>query len=152
MKLKSLTDTSWMLLDDKSERVGVLTKSTSSFILTTPGGKTTFADEKEINSFFMEDIFTKVEANVKVEENFMLDAWPVSSGNPIKIKSENSLPCYVKKEGSKAVHCAGYYCLKFPGGWITSFCPRLSTVEKYEYAGPFKTEIEARSHTSLFKK
>ena len=152
MKLKSLTDTSWMLLDDKGERVGVLTRSTSSFILTTPGGRTTFNDESDIKLFFNEDIFKNVTSNVKIEEVFILDGWPVSSGNPIKADTDSTLPCYYKKEGSNVIHCAGYYSLKFPGGWINSFCPKLSTIEKYEYVGPFRTEIEARSHTTLFKR
>ena len=46
-----------------------------------------------------------------------------------------------KKTANSSVHfAAGYYCLQFPMGWRPSFCPRYDTLEKYTFAGPFKSE------------
>jgi len=42
------------------------------------------------------------------------------------------------------LYCAGYYIIKFDKGWVRSFCPKLVTLESYDYKGPFKTEFTMR--------
>ena len=55
---------------------------------------------------------------------------------------------FTKSKKSKSLYCAGYYCIQFEKGWVKSFCPKLVTLEKYQYKGPFKTELEMRSELS----
>ena len=38
------------------------------------------------------------------------------------------------------MHCAGYYVVRYENGWTRSFCPKLVTLEKYEFFGPYKTK------------
>ena len=54
------------------------------------------------------------------------------------------LPLFTKSEKSKSVYCAGYYLVKFNVNWLKSFCPKLITIERNEYQGPFKTELEMK--------
>jgi hypothetical protein len=54
------------------------------------------------------------------------------------------LPLFTKSEDSKSNYCAGYYVIRFDKGWVKSFCPKLITLQRYEYQGPFKTEIEMK--------
>ena len=54
------------------------------------------------------------------------------------------LPLFTKSNQSKSLYCAGYYTIKFDKGWVRSFCPKLITVQRYEYKGPFTTEMELR--------
>ena len=54
---------------------------------------------------------------------------------------KSKLPLFTKSEKSKSLYCAGYYTIRFEKGWVKSFCPKLITVERYEYRGPFKTEL-----------
>ena len=61
---------------------------------------------------------------------------------------KNKLPLFTKSEKSKSVYCAGYYLIKFNVNWLKSFCPKLITIERNEYLGPFKTEIEMRTELS----
>lgn len=49
------------------------------------------------------------------------------------------LPIYTKGAKSKSFYCAGYYIIKFSNSWIKSYCPKLITLNRYEYVGPFKT-------------
>ena len=62
---------------------------------------------------------------------------------------KKKLPLFTKSEKSKSVYCAGYYIIKFNKGWVKSFCPKLITIERYDYKGPFKTEIEMRQQLSI---
>ena len=55
------------------------------------------------------------------------------------------LPIYAKSTKSKSQYCAGYYVIQFRKGWVKSFCPKLITLERYPFKGPFKTELEMRT-------
>lgn len=50
------------------------------------------------------------------------------------------LPIYTKGAKSKSFFCAGYYLIKFSNNWIRAYCPKLITLNRYEYQGPFKTQ------------
>ena len=54
------------------------------------------------------------------------------------------LPLFTKSNASKSLYCAGYYIIKFNKGWVKSFCPKVITLERNEYKGPFKTEFEMK--------
>ena len=57
---------------------------------------------------------------------------------------QKKLPLFTKSKKSKSLYCAGYYIIKFDKGWVRSFCPKLVTLETYDYKGPFKTEFTMR--------
>jgi hypothetical protein len=50
------------------------------------------------------------------------------------------LPIYTKGAKSKSFFCAGYYIIKFSSTWVRAYCPKLITLNRYEYQGPFKTQ------------
>lgn len=49
------------------------------------------------------------------------------------------LPIYTKSLKSKSFFCAGHYLIKFSNTWVRAYCPKLITLNRYEYQGPFKT-------------
>ena len=55
---------------------------------------------------------------------------------------EMKVPVYTKNNKSNSYHCAGYYIIQFESGWVKSFCPKLITLQRYPYKGPFKTKLE----------
>jgi hypothetical protein len=55
---------------------------------------------------------------------------------------DKKLPIYTKTAKSNSYHCAGYYIIKFEHGWVKSFCPKLLTLQRNEYFGPFKSKLE----------
>jgi hypothetical protein len=57
---------------------------------------------------------------------------------------QRKLPLFTKSEDSKSLYCAGYYIIRFEKGWVKSFCPKLITLQRYDYKGPFKTDIEMK--------
>jgi hypothetical protein len=50
------------------------------------------------------------------------------------------LPIYTKGSKSKSFFCAGHYIIKFSSTWVRAYCPKLITLNRYEYQGPFKTQ------------
>ena len=70
-------------------------------------------------------------------------------GYPSGFKSYNCLydvsrrlPIFTKSPKSKSYFCAGHYAIKFNNTWTRAFCPKLITLQRYEFVGPFKTKEE----------
>ena len=57
------------------------------------------------------------------------------------------LPIYSKSSKSRSFFCAGYYLIKYGNNWIREFCPKLITVNRYDFVGPFKSEQEAKDYS-----
>lgn len=53
---------------------------------------------------------------------------------------QKKLPMYTKSEKSGSFHCAGYYVVQYENGWTRAFCPKIVTLNKYSYYGPYKTK------------
>jgi len=72
-------------------------------------------------------------------------------GYPCTAKSYNKvydvarkLPIFSKSAKSRSYFCGGYYLVKYSNNWVSEFCPKLITLNRYEYTGPFKTAQEAQ--------
>jgi len=74
------------------------------------------------------------------------------NGFPVQGKFYNALydlsrhlPIYTKEEKSKSFYCAGYYLIKINQTWTKAFCPKLITLQRQEYLGPFMNEEEQQA-------
>lgn len=158
IQLKEITNNSWLVMTEKEqEKIGLLSEGRNgTFTLLSKSGKAKFENEKEVTNFFEENIFENIIITALTSEtNFTVKGYPVDFDHPFEADSEDkvsNLPLYTKTKSSKVYHCAGYYCIKFPKGWTSSFSPKLSTLQKYEYGGPWKTEMEMKSNLSIYKK
>lgn len=65
-----------------------------------------------------------------------------TSGQPNNqvLDVQRYLPIYTKGTKSKSFFCAGYYIIKYSSTWTRAYCPKLITLNRYEYQGPFKTQ------------
>lgn len=52
------------------------------------------------------------------------------------------LPIYTKSLKSKSYFCAGHYAIKFNSSWTKAYCPKLITLQRYEFLGPYKSKAE----------
>ena len=57
---------------------------------------------------------------------------------------KKKLPLFTKSKKSKSLYCAGYYIIKFEKGWVRSFCPKMLTLDRYPFKGPFRTQLEMK--------
>lgn len=153
--LKEITENSWLVLtDEEKEKIGLLSSTPNgNFTLLSKEGRLQFENKSKVLDFFEENVFDRVVISEGGEEQeYFVGGYPIDYQLPVEADIKSELPLFKKTKTSKVHHCAGYYCLKFPKGWIHSFCPKLSTVEKYEYAGPFKTKTEMKAHLSALKR
>jgi len=156
-KLKPITETAWLVIGDTDDnRIGLLTEIRNQYVLMVKGEKQQFLNRKEVNKFFNEDVFENVvEPTVEtdVKKDYFINGYPVDFDGPNEVLIKgNKLPLFSKKATSEVYYSAGYYCLHFPKNWMPAYCPKLSTLETYEYTGPFKSEMEMRSSLTKNRK
>ena len=86
--------------------------------------------------------FVKAEKPKKIKQDvYDVYGFPTNSApNNEVLDVQRYLPIYTKGSKSKSFFCAGYYIIKFSSTWVREYCPKLITLNRYEYQGPFKTQ------------
>ena len=137
---------SWLLESD-GEKVATLSKEKRGYSILCKGQEIKVHDLKEIKERFDINISEEVLKKEKQSKLLTTDIY----NYPVNGKAfgplwnvQKKLPIYAKSSKSKSLYCAGYYVIQFRKGWVKSFCPKLITLERYVYQGPFKTETEMR--------
>lgn len=98
--------------------------------------------------------FVKAEKPKKVKQDvYDVYGFPTNSApNNEVLDVQRYLPIYTKGTKSKSFFCAGYYIIKFSSTWVRAYCPKLITLNRYEYQGPFKTQermVEAMKEANV---
>jgi hypothetical protein len=77
------------------------------------------------------------------DESFNVHGFPCESPphNAVYDLSKK-LPIFTKREKSTSFYSAGYFIIKFAHGWVRSYCPKLITLQRYEFRGPYKNKME----------
>lgn len=56
---------------------------------------------------------------------------------------KHQVPLWTREPRSKSWYAAGWYAVRHGRRWQIQECPKLISLERYEYLGPFHTEQEA---------
>ena len=136
----------WIVEQDGSKIATLHKKENNKFILSSTSGEVMFNKKQDLTKQFGEGFFLN-SSKVKVTQSepnechgFATSVQPYNSMYDVRRR----LPLFTKSNASKSLYCAGYYIIKFNKGWVKSFCPKVITLERNEYKGPFKTEFEMK--------
>ena len=145
---KVLVPNKFWILENDGEKFATLSKEKKGYSILCKGQKIDVHDLTEIKERF--GINITEDAIKKEKQPKLLDTdiynFPVNGKAHSPLWNvQKRLPIYAKSSKSKSLYCAGYYVIKFRKGWVKSFCPKLITLERYPYRGPFKTELEMRT-------
>jgi hypothetical protein len=151
VKAKPVLDNKFWIVEEEGVRVGTLSKTDEGFVVSRAGKIDFYKNENQLKKQFGKGFLIANITNTNGNKNTSLDVHsyptrsiPYNSMYDIKRK----LPLFTKSDKSKSVYCAGYYLIKFNVHWLKSFCPKLITIERNEYLGPFKTEFEMKAALS----
>ena len=147
---KPIVENKFWIVEENGQKVGTIRKGHD--ITVTMNGESvgkcnTIADLKDQ---FGIELTTAMEVSVPKKpektENTV-------HGYPCKVKPYNDtydlkrkLPLYTKTPKSQSFFCAGYYIIHFPTGWLPSYCPKLLTLGRNEFKGPYTTRLEMQEH------
>jgi hypothetical protein len=152
---KPIVDGVLWVIEQDGAKIGTLHKKEGNkYMLSSINGELFFSKKSEITKKFGDDFFLKgFKTSVStVDDN-------ECHGFPTKWKPYNSmydvrrrLPLFTKSNQSKSLFCAGHYIIKFPKNWVRSFCPKLITLERYPFHGPFNTEADMKAMLNTVNK
>jgi hypothetical protein len=151
---KPIVDGKFWIVEHNGSKIATLhKKENNKFILSSKDGEVMFNKKQDLTKQFGEKFFLS-NPKVKITKVELNEC----HGFPTSVKPYNNmydvrrrLPLFTKSNASKSLYCAGYYTIKFNKGWVKSFCPKAITLERNEYRGPFKTEIEMKQVLSSAK-
>jgi hypothetical protein len=151
IKAKTVLKDKFWIVEDKGDKVGTLSVNDDLFVFSNGSETKVFPDIGNFKKHYGVDI---VFSDAKIKEESIVSEKEVS-GYPTSCNPYNTmydvrrkLPLFTKSTKSKSLYCAGYYIIEFDKGWVKSFCPKLITIERYNYKGPFTTDIEMRQELS----
>ena len=146
IKTKTILKDKFWIVEDEGVRIGTLSISEDKFMFSSPEGTKYFDSERALKKTFGKDVLiSEVTNTLDIAVDKEVYGYPTSTEpfNPL-LDVKRRLPLFTKSDKSKSLYCAGYYIIQFDKGWVKSFCPKLITVERYSYQGPFKTDIEMK--------
>jgi hypothetical protein len=152
---KPIIDNKFWIVEQDGEKFATLRKDEEDrFVLSNETGVKIFNTKESLTTQFGEDFFiAKIVKEAEDASPNEVHGYGTSSApyNPM-FDIKRKLPLFTKSEDSKSLYCAGFYIIRFDKGWVKSFCPKLITLQRYEYQGPFKTEIEMKQVLSNVSK
>jgi hypothetical protein len=144
---KPIIENKFWIVEQDGEKIATLRKDEDNrFVMSSELGIRIYETKESLTKQFGQKFFT-----VKIVKESDTSLPNEVHGYPTSIEPHNAmfdirkkLPLFTKSSDSKSLYCAGYYCIKFEKGWVKSFCPKKITLERYDYQGPFKTELEMK--------
>lgn len=144
---KAIIENKFWIVEKDGEKIATLRKNEENrFVMSTELGIKIYDTKESLVKVFGKDFFVvKIvkeadNANPNEVHGYVTSTAPHNAMYDIKKK----LPLFTKSGDSKSLYCAGYYVIRFDKGWVKSFCPKLITLQRYQYQGPFHTEIEMK--------
>ena len=147
IKAKEVLKGKFWIVEENGNKVGTLSAAEECYTFSCATGVEVFSSFTQLKEKLGKVSWTAGDAPVDGEKDchgYPTSCLPYNDMYDVKRK----LPLFTKSKKSKSLYCGGYYCIEFEKGWVKSFCPKLITIERYNYSGPFKTDIEMRTELS----
>lgn len=144
---KTIIDDKFWIVEKDGVKFATLRKNDENkFVMSNELGIKVYPNKESLTKQFGKDFFTvKIIKEAENAEPNEVHGYPTSvSPHNAMYDITKKLPLFTKSHDSKSLYCAGYYTIKFEKGWVKSFCPKLITLQRYEYRGPMKTELEMK--------
>ena len=140
---KPVLDNKFWILEDNGQKVGTIRSNENGVTLTVGTKNQTFKELSELKQKIKVD-FTGKEVVSKETKEYEVHGYACKTKphNPI-YDLKRKLPLYTKTNDSQSFFCAGYYVIHWEdGNHSPAYCPKLITLSRYTYDGPFKTKLE----------
>jgi len=140
-------NSSWLITDDSdNNKVGSITKSNgNSYLLKYQGLNRSLSKEQIVKSFGTQ-LFQLPSEKPKIAQSNIVYDYVSDVQKPYNkmFYVKKKVPIYTKKKKSKSFFCAGYY-LVYKKSWSEMFCPKLITLEKCKFHGPFTNQYQMKA-------
>ena len=149
---KSIIKNTFWIVERDGEKIATIQSSPSGVVFVQGQKRETFPSIKLLSVKHNIAFDTSKPLKVKQDksEQHMVYGYPTAS-KPFNVLLDvaKKLPVFSKTTKSRSYYCAGYYIIQFNNGWVQSFNPKLITLNRYEFKGPFKTKLEMQEQLRI---
>ena len=152
---KPIIENKFWIVEKDGEKFATLRKNEDNrFVLSNEEGVRIYDTKESLTRQFGKDFFVAriVKEAYDAQPNEVHGYATSVAPHNAMFDIQRKLPLFTKSSDSKSLYCAGYHVIRFEKGWVKSFCPKLITLQRYEYKGPFKTELEMKQVLSNVSK
>lgn len=151
-KAKTIIKDKFWIVERDGNKIGTICVDDDRFMFSSKDGVKYFDNKKQLERRLGQTVFERQE-NAEIEVEKVVHGYPVST-TPFNamFNVKKRLPLFTKSSKSKSLYCAGYYIIQFNKGWVKSFCPKLITLDRYQFKGPFRDTITMRQELSNVSK
>ena len=143
---KPVVKNKFWVVEDQGHRVATIQAvEDGGFVYVHDDQRERFASIKLLSKQYNITFDKAAKKSIKAAENHI-------HGYPTQAKPHNELydvtrrlPVYTKTAKSKSYFCAGYYIVQFESHWAKAYCPKLITLNRYPFRGPFATQEEMQA-------
>lgn len=150
---KPVVKNKFWIVEQDGEKVATIQSTVDGVVFVHNEQRERFASIKLLGTKY--NITFNKESSPEPVNEFQVDGFPcdIKPHNAL-LDISKKLPVFTKTESSKSFFCAGHYLIKFNVGYVPSFCPKLITLNRYEYLGPFhsKADMQAAAKAAKEKK
>lgn len=158
-KLQQISDVAW-LVHQGNHKLGILNKDVQNHYTYITGKElVSFDNDNEVIEHFGNLTLFKeqITAPAQRHDKYFIRGYEVDYEEPFALEENHpdynaDIPLYTKIEGSDVYYAAGFYCINFEKGWKHAHGPKYSTLLKYGFKGPFKTELEVKQKIKYLNK
>ena len=155
LQAKPIIKDKFWIVERNGEKFATLRKNEDDrFIMSNETGVKIYDNKESLTKEFGKEFFiARIIREADNSNPNEIHGYPTSTDpHNAMFDIQRKLPLFTKSKDSKSLYCAGYYVIRFDKGWVKSFCPKKITLERYDYRGPFKTELEMKQVLSNVSK
>ena len=146
---KSIVKNKCWIVEDNGHQVGTIMTNPQGVVYQHDQQREQFASLKLLSDKY-NIVVDKAPPKKIITESNSVYGYPCEhKANNILWDVPKRLPVFTKGTKSKSFFCAGYYIVKFNNGWVKSYCPKLITLNRYDYRGPYETLEEMQEHLRI---
>jgi len=146
MIAKPVIKNKFWIVENNGQPVATIQASPTGVVLVHDEWREPFPSIKLLSARYNIQISRKLAQPVKKVAHKDIYGFPVSGNSYNEVYDvKRQLPFYTKTPKSKSQFCAGHYALLINRRWVTQFCPKSITLNRYKYLGPFITEEQAKT-------
>jgi hypothetical protein len=146
-----IKDKFWIVERD-GNKIGTISVDDERFVFSSKDGVIYFDNKKQLEGSLGRTVFER-DPGAVAEVEKVVHGYPVSTTpHNTMLNIKQGLPLFTKSPKSSSLYCAGYYIIQFNKGWVKSFCPKLITLDRYPFKGPFKDTMTMRQELSNVSK
>ena len=146
---KSIVKNKCWIVEDGGIKIGTIMTNPEGVVYQHEQKREQFASLKLLSDRYNIIVEKAPQKKVPSEEYTVYDFPCKNKPHNVLWDIKHKLPIFTKSAKSKSFFSAGYYIIKFNNGWVESYCPKLITLNRYPYAGPYDSQEEMQERLRI---